>query len=67
MALHDILSVVYLCLVFLCRMLLSSFTFVATDIFEGASSGIGRGVAIHLASLGAKLVITGRDAQQLQV
>ena len=33
----------------------------------GASSGIGRGTAIHIASLGARLVISGRSTESLQV
>ena len=36
-------------------------------IIIGASSGIGQASAIHFASLGAKLVITGRKEAALQV
>ncbi len=37
-----------------------------TIIITGASSGIGKSVAILCASLGAKLVINGRSAERLQ-
>lgn len=35
--------------------------------FTGASSGIGRGTAILFASLGSRLVLSGRDQTELQV
>ena len=35
-------------------------------IVTGASSGIGAGAAIHLSDLGAKLVITGRNEENLK-
>ena len=35
-------------------------------IFSGASSGIGRATAVYFAELGAKLVITGRDGDELE-
>lgn len=35
-------------------------------LVTGASSGIGRGISVLLASLGATLIITGRNAQNLQ-
>ncbi|XP_052789805.1 uncharacterized oxidoreductase MexAM1_META1p0182-like [Mya arenaria] len=34
-------------------------------IITGASSGIGEGVAVHLASLGCRLVLTGRTQEKL--
>ena len=34
-------------------------------IITGASSGIGRGVAIYFAKYGAKLVLTGRSEKGL--
>lgn len=34
-------------------------------IITGASSGIGFGIAVHFAKLGAKLVLTGRNEQRL--
>jgi NAD(P)-dependent dehydrogenase (short-subunit alcohol dehydrogenase family) len=36
-----------------------------TVLVTGASSGIGRQIAIHVAALGGKVVITGRDEQRL--
>lgn len=33
----------------------------------GASSGIGRATAVHFASLGARVVISGRNADSIQV
>lgn len=39
----------------------------AVFILTGASSGIGRGTAIHLSTLGCRLVLAGRDAAALQV
>ena len=36
-------------------------------ILTGASSGIGRGTAIHFSTLGCRLVFAGRDAAALQV
>ena len=43
--------------------------FVNEEVFilTGASSGIGRGTAIHLSTLGCRLVLAGRDAAALQV
>jgi NAD(P)-dependent dehydrogenase (short-subunit alcohol dehydrogenase family) len=35
-------------------------------IVTGASRGVGRGIALHLARLGAKLVVTGRKPDRLQ-
>ena len=32
----------------------------------GSSAGIGEGIAYHLASLGSKLSITGRDKERLE-
>ena len=37
-----------------------------TILVTGASSGIGRATAIECSRLGAKLVITGRNAERLQ-
>ena len=31
----------------------------------GASAGIGEGIALHFASLGAQLSLTGRNSQEL--
>ena len=39
----------------------------AVFMLTGASSGIGRGTAIHLSTLGCRLVLAGRDAAALQV
>ncbi len=36
-----------------------------TILITGASSGIGRGIAIECAKMGAKIVITGRNPQRL--
>lgn len=36
-----------------------------TILVTGASSGIGRQIAIHLSQMGAKLIITGRDEKRL--
>ena len=35
-----------------------------TVVITGATAGIGRAVALQLASLGANLVVTGRDAHR---
>jgi len=35
------------------------------DVTAGASSGIGEGVALKLASLGCRLVLTGRTQEKL--
>jgi len=35
-------------------------------LFVGASSGIGQATAVHFASLGAKLTITGRNPSTLE-
>ena len=35
-------------------------------LYGGASSGIGEGTAIHLASLGCRLSLHGRNAENLQ-
>lgn len=35
-------------------------------IVTGASRGVGRGIALHLAKLGAHLVVTGRKPERLQ-
>jgi NAD(P)-dependent dehydrogenase (short-subunit alcohol dehydrogenase family) len=37
-----------------------------TILVTGASSGIGRGIAIECSKMGAKLVITGRNEERLQ-
>ena len=37
-----------------------------TAIVTGASSGIGRAIALHLARDGAHVFLTGRDAQRLE-
>ncbi|RXU21371.1 3-oxoacyl-ACP reductase, partial [Pseudomonas syringae] len=37
-----------------------------TILVTGASSGIGRQIAVSCARRGARLVITGRDAERLQ-
>ena len=37
-----------------------------TILVTGASSGIGQATAIECSKLGAKLVITGRNAERLQ-
>jgi NAD(P)-dependent dehydrogenase (short-subunit alcohol dehydrogenase family) len=36
-----------------------------TVLITGASSGIGRGIAIECSKMGAKLIISGRDAERL--
>lgn len=35
-------------------------------LITGASSGIGRAVAIECSKLGAQLIVTGRDNERLQ-
>jgi NAD(P)-dependent dehydrogenase (short-subunit alcohol dehydrogenase family) len=35
-----------------------------TALVTGSTSGIGRGVAVHLATLGARLVVSGRDEKR---
>jgi NAD(P)-dependent dehydrogenase (short-subunit alcohol dehydrogenase family) len=35
-------------------------------IITGSSSGIGQGIALHLAELGAQCVISGRNAQNVK-
>jgi NAD(P)-dependent dehydrogenase (short-subunit alcohol dehydrogenase family) len=35
-------------------------------VVSGASSGIGRAIGVHLASLGARVVLMGRNVQRLQ-
>ncbi|HEY6773799.1 MAG TPA: SDR family NAD(P)-dependent oxidoreductase, partial [Oxalicibacterium sp.] len=37
-----------------------------TILVTGASSGIGRQVAVTCAQRGARLIVTGRDAERLQ-
>src|SRR3981189_676260 len=37
-----------------------------TAIVTGASSGIGRAIALHLARDGARVFLTGRDAERLE-
>ncbi len=37
-----------------------------TILITGASSGIGRGIAVECSKMGAKLVITGRNEERLQ-
>ena len=36
-------------------------------VHVGSSSGLGRGTAIHFASLGTRLILTGRDVNALKV
>lgn len=36
------------------------------DVLLGASAGIGQGIAVHFASLGSKLVLTGRSQEKLE-
>lgn len=35
-------------------------------LVTGSSSGIGAGIAVHFAGLGAHVVITGRNAERLK-
>ena len=35
-------------------------------LVTGSTSGIGKGIALHLASLGARIVLHGRDAEGAQ-
>ncbi|CAG2121466.1 unnamed protein product, partial [Medioppia subpectinata] len=36
-------------------------------LITGSSSGIGREIALYLSSLGAQVVITGRDEERVQI
>ena len=49
-----------------CWVLVFTLQYTCIIYYIGASSGIGAGAAIHFASLGAKLSLTGRNKENLE-